>query len=107
MGKAKISKKPRRSSLKSKPVALKAHKVLGEPGIDREMIRKLVVKALFDDDLEMLKDVLLYHIRSRSKADLVRKSKLSRQTMYDLLSDKRDFNPSIKTLSALLKAIAA
>jgi DNA-binding phage protein len=42
-----------------------------------------------------------------NKAELVRKSKLGRQTLYDLTEGKREFNPTIRTLSALLQALAS
>ena len=40
-------------------------------------------------DRETLKDVLIAQIRLENKAELVRKSKLGRQTLYDLIEGKR------------------
>jgi DNA-binding phage protein len=107
MAKAKTSGKRKSSSKKSKEVVLHPHKVLDESILDRETLKSILMEALIDGDIETLKDVLITQIRIANKAELVRKSKLGRQTLYDLIEGKREFNPTIKTLSSLLKAIAA
>jgi len=60
-----------------------------------------------EGDMEMLKDAVVGLIRLNKKSDLIKKTKLGRQTLYDLINDKREFNPTVKTLSALLQVIAA
>ncbi|MEK2644816.1 hypothetical protein [Bdellovibrio sp. BCCA] len=107
MAKAKTLKKQKSSSKKSKPVVLGPHKVLDETKLDKETLKSILAEALIDGDIDMLKDVLITQIRLQNKAELVRKSKLGRQTLYDLIEGKREFNPTVKTLSSLLKAIAA
>lgn len=88
-------------------MVLYPHKILDENILDRETLKSILMEALIDGDIEMLKDVLITQIRLQSKAELVRKSKIGRQTLYDLIEGKRDFNPTVKTLSSLLKVIAA
>ena len=107
MAKVKISKRQKSSLKKSKPMDLHIHKILDENILDRETLKSILVDALIDGDIEVLKDVLITQIRLHNKADLVRKSKLGRQTLYDLIEGKREFNPTVKTLSSLLKALAA
>ncbi len=107
MDKAKISKKQKNSLPTSKKAILYEHKVLDESVLDREMMRFILTEALIDGDIETLRDVLITQIRLHNKADLVRKTKLGRQTLYDLIEGKREFNPTVKTLSSILKAIAA
>lgn len=107
MAKAKISTKQKSSLKKSKAVVLHPHKVLDESVLDKETLKSILMEALIDGDIEVLKDVLITQIRLQNKAELVRKSKLGRQTLYDLIEGKREFNPTVKTLSSLLKAIAA
>lgn len=107
MAKTKTLKKQRSSSKKLKPVALLQHKVLDENILDKETLKSILAEALIEGDIDMLKDVLITQIRIQNKAELVRKSKLGRQTLYDLIEGKREFNPTVKTLSSLLKAIAA
>ena len=60
-----------------------------------------------EDDLETFKDVLIAHIRAISKTQLSTKSKLGRQTLYDLIDEDKEFNPTLSTLGSILKAIAA
>jgi DNA-binding phage protein len=75
--------------------------------LDRETLKILLAEALIDGDIDLLKDILITLIRFQNKSELVRKTKIGRQTLYDLISGKREFNPSIKTLCTLLKTIAA
>lgn len=107
MAKVKTLKKQKESSPKSGGVTLYPHKVMDKSVLDRETLKAVLINALIDDDIETLKDVLITQIRLANKAELARKSKLGRQTLYDLIEGKREFNPTVKTLSSLLKAIAA
>ncbi|MFM6930118.1 MAG: hypothetical protein ACKOX6_16730 [Bdellovibrio sp.] len=88
-------------------MALVPHKVLDGQKLDKDILKSILAEALIEGDIETLKDVLITQIRLQNKSDLVRKSKIGRQTLYDLIEGKREFNPTVKTLSSLLKAIAA
>ena len=59
------------------------------------------------NDLETFQDVLIAHLRTVSKSKLAIKTKLGRQTLYDLINEDKEFNPTLSTLGSLLKAIAA
>jgi DNA-binding phage protein len=107
MGKTKTLKRSKGPSRKSKKVILYPHNPRDSESIDINLLKSIFVEAIFEDDIEMLKDVLFALIRKNKKSEIVRKSKLGRQTIYDLINDKREFNPTIKTLSSLIKAIAA
>lgn len=107
MDKAKMSKKQKGSLRKSRTVVLHRHKILDENILDRKILKNILIEALIDGDIDLLKDVLITQIRIQNKSELMRKSKLGRQTLYDLIDGKREFNPTIKTLSSLLRAIAA
>ena len=69
---------------------LKKHKLLDESFLDRDTLRSILIDSLIDGDIELLKDVLITQIRLQNKADLVRKSKIGRQTLYDLIDGKRE-----------------
>ena len=101
MGKTKTSAKRKGSSVK-----LTEHdysKTLKE--------RKLVLETLLDclvrNDLETFQDVLIAHLRTISKSKLAAETKLGRQTLYDLLDEKKPFNPTLSTLSSIFKSLAA
>jgi DNA-binding phage protein len=62
--------------------------------------------ALFQNDLDTFRDVLIAHLRSISKTDLAKKTGLGRRTLYDLIENET-FDPRLSTISSLLSKIAA
>ncbi len=100
-------KKPKRSLKRSKTGSLQPHKFLDEKILTKERIHEVLVDALIEGDLDTLKDLIVTQIMISNKSELTRKSKLGRQTLYDLMNEEREFNPTVKTLSQLLKALAA
>lgn len=74
---------------------------------DAKTIKPILIEALMEDDLETFKDVLIAHLRSLPKTELASKTNLGRQTLYDLIDDSKEFNPTLSTLGSILKAIAA
>lgn len=107
MGNTKILKRQKSSLKKSKKIVLYPFEVRDPKLIDPEILRSIIIEAIMEGDMEMLKDAVVGLIRQNKKSDLIKKTKLGRQTLYDLINDKREFNPTVKTLSALLQAIAA
>ncbi|MBI2522436.1 MAG: hypothetical protein HYV97_18595 [Bdellovibrio sp.] len=74
---------------------------------DPKVIRGILVEALLDNDVETFRDVLVAHLRAISKVKLAQKTGLGRQTLYDLIDEKKEFNPTLSTLGTILEAIAA
>lgn len=107
MGKIKTLKKQKNSSAKSKAPLLVAHDPFGKELADPKFIKQAVLQALVDGDLEAVRDVLIAHLQTVNKSSLASKTKLGRQTLYDLMDSKKEFNPSIKTLSIILDNLAA
>lgn len=105
MGKAKISKKPKSSSKKSKALILREHRPEDFDFNDPKLVRELLADCILNGDMDTFQDVFLAFIRSQSKTKLAAKTKLGRQTLYDLLNEDRHFNPEWETLRSLLKAI--
>lgn len=106
MDKKKILKGQKCTLKRSKKVVLYNHMIQDPKYINPETIKSILIQAIMEGDMEMLKDALISQIHLHKKTELVKKSKLGRQTLYDLINDKREFNPTIKTLSSLLRAIA-
>ena len=75
--------------------------------VDPKRVKEAVLQALVDGDLESVRDVLIAHLRTVNKSKLATKTKLGRQTLYDLMDSEKEFNPSIKTLTLILDNIAA
>ncbi len=107
MGKVKTSKKQKKSLIKSKVPLLFEHDPYSKELADPKLIKLTILQALMDSDLEAVRDVLVAHLQTVNKSNLAIKTKLGRQTIYDLMDSKKEFNPSIKTLSAILDNIAA
>ncbi|MEI8347022.1 MAG: hypothetical protein WCG27_06120 [Pseudomonadota bacterium] len=74
---------------------------------DPKIVREILIDALANNDLETFEDVLIAHLRATSKSKLAEASGLGRQTFYDLMNEKKKFNPTIKTIGGILKALAA
>lgn len=104
MGKVKTLKGQKNFSKKSKTFVLIEHrpdKMVFKPHV----VREILAECILSGDLETFQDVFLAYIRSQSKTKLAAKSKLGRQTIYDLLDENKKFNPEWETLRSLLIAI--
>lgn len=103
MPKTKISKKQPRFSTKG----LTKHKPDDELLSDPKITREALVDALIHNDLETFREVLSAHLKASSKVGISKKTGLGRQTLYDLIDPKKDFNPTLKTLGAIFETLAA
>lgn len=70
-----------------------------------KLVRKVLIEALMSNDLEVFQDVLVAYLRTVSKSRLATKCKLGRQTLYDLINEEKDFNPSLSTLGSILETL--
>lgn len=72
---------------------------------------KLVVDTLLDcirsGDIESFREVLVAHLMTVNKTDFAKKSGLGRRTLYALIDSKKEFNPELSTISAIIQSIAA
>lgn len=103
MAKAKTSKKPKKFSTKGLTKHKPNYELLSNPKI----LKEVLVGALMENDIETFKECLIAHLKASSKVELAKKTKLGRQTLYDMINGKRKFNPSLETLGAILETIAA
>lgn len=103
MAKTATSAKRKKSSLGS----LKKHNVFSARLRDPRIVKEVLIDALMTNDLEVFQDVLVAYLRTVSKSRLAAKSKLGRQTLYDLIDEKKEFNPTLSTLGSILEALAA
>jgi len=74
---------------------------------NKKVVREALIDALMHDDLNAFRDVFIAYVRYTSKSALVKKTGLGRQTLYDLLDMKKEFNPNFKTIGAILETLAA
>ncbi len=104
MAKAVTSKKQKKSGTKS----LRVH----EPFTSKELKNaKLVIETLLDcirtGDIESFREVLTAHLMTVNKSAIAKRSGIGRRTLYDLMDPKREFNPELSTISAVIKSLAA
>ncbi len=83
-----------------------------EPFTSKELKdSKLVVETLLEciktGDLESFQEVLIAHLMTANKTEIAKKSGIGRRTLYDLLDPKKDFNPELSTISAVIRSLAA
>jgi DNA-binding phage protein len=87
---------------------LKAH----EPFASRELKNsKLVIDTLLEcirtGDIESFREVLTAHLMTMNKTKIAAKSGIGRRTLYDLMDSKKEFNPELSTISAIIQSLAA
>ena len=104
MAEVATSKRQRRSGTKS----LKVH----EPFTSKELKNaKLVIDTLLDcirtGDIESFREVLTAHLMTVNKTKIAQKAGIGRRTLYDLMDPKREFNPELSTISAIIQSLAA
>lgn len=86
---------------------MEVHNPFDKQLADVELIKRSVLQALVDGDIEAVRDLLIAHLRTVNKSKLAAKTKLGRQTIYDLIDMDKEFNPSVKTLMTILDNLAA
>ena len=71
----------------------------------------LVIETLLDciktGDLETFREVLVAHLMTVNKVSLALRAGIGRRTIYDLIDPKKEFNPELSTVSAVIRALAA
>lgn len=104
MGNKKTSKKRK----ESKPIILKEYIPFNDPDFKNvDTVFEVLIECLKEEDLDSFRDVLFVHLMTVNKMELAKKAGIGRRTIYDLLDPKKEFNPELKTIAALFKALAA
>ncbi|MEI8348244.1 MAG: hypothetical protein WCG27_12310, partial [Pseudomonadota bacterium] len=103
MAKAKISKGQKESSkniISMRNKKFTEHKIRGADFRNLKLIREILVDSLLQGDTETFQDILIAYLRNASKSKLSQMTGLGRQTIYDLINEQREFNPTLSTLGA-------
>ena len=66
---------------------------------------EVLVQSLADGDPESFKEILWSYLEVHNKADIARKMKISRSTLYHIVSEEG--NPTLDVLAKLIGTIAA
>lgn len=71
----------------------------------------LVIDILLDciktGDIETFREILVAHLMTVNKVKLAKKAGIGRRTLYDIMDPKKEFNPELSTISALMQSLAA
>ncbi len=103
MGRTATSVKRKRYSLAS----MQRHNPFTKELRNPKLVKAVLIEALMENDLDTFQDVLIAHLRSMSKRALALRTGLGRQTIYDLTSKQKRFNPTLETLGIILNKLAA
>lgn len=74
---------------------------------NKSVVSDALVDCLKTGDLQTFREVLFAHLMTVNKAELAKKAGIGRRTLYDLIDPKKEFNPELSTISAILQALAA
>jgi DNA-binding phage protein len=104
MAKAETSKKQKRSGTKS----LKAYAPFKSKELkDPHLVADILLDCIKTGDIASFREVLAAHLMTVNKSLYAKKIGIGRRTLYDLLDPKKEFNPELTTISAVIKSLAA
>lgn len=97
-------KKQKKSATKS----LKVHAPFKSKILkDSEVVADTLLECIKTGDLDSFREVLFAHLLTVNKVALAKKAGIGRRTLYNLIDTKKEFNPELSTVSALIQALAA
>lgn len=74
---------------------------------DSHLVAETLLECIRSGDLEAFREVLMSHLMTVNKVAVAKKAGIGRRTLYDLIDPKKDFNPELSTVSAVIRALAA
>jgi DNA-binding phage protein len=66
-----------------------------------------LLECIRSGDLDAFREVLIAHLMTANKAIVAKKAGIGRRTLYDLMDPKKEFNPGLSTISAVIRALTA
>ena len=83
---------------------------LRHPSLSQSLPQLTNTEALLEcirvGDLETFRDVLIKSLSSVNKVHMARSAGIGRQTLYDLIDPKKNFNPELSTVAAIIRELA-
>lgn len=85
-----------------------AHVPFSSPELkDPKLVSETLLDCIKTGDLDSFRDVLISHLMTANKVRLAKKAGIARRTLYDIMDQKKKFNPELSTVSAVIRALAA
>lgn len=85
----------------AKPIVRKSGSTLR----DKDLIAKALWECLVDNDIESFKDILRTHLEVVNKESFVKKTGISRRTLFRMLSPEG--NPTLENISKIIHNLCA
>ncbi len=104
MAKTKTSGKRKKSGMKS----LREHVPFSSKELkDPNLVAEVLLDCIKSGDLDTFRDVLISHLLTVNKSQIAKVAGIGRRTIYDIMDAKKEFNPELSTVSAIIRALAA
>lgn len=103
MDKKETSKEQKNLKNRSKTNLTKHDPVKTFATVTKRQLVSTLADCLLDGDIDSFKEVLTVYISTHNKAQMAKKLKMSRATLYNMLSPEG--NPTLDNIAKLLKAI--
>ena len=71
------------------------------------LVAETLLECIKTGDMDSFREVLTAHLMTVNKVAVAKKAGIGRRTLYDLIDPKKDFNPELSTISAVIRALAA
>jgi DNA-binding phage protein len=74
---------------------------------DARLVAETLLDCIKTGDLDSFREVLISHLMTVNKVQIAKIAGIGRRTLYDLIDPKKEFNPELSTVSAVIRALAA
>ena len=93
---------------KSGTKSLKVHVPFASKELkDSKLVSETLLECIRSGDLDSFREVLVVHLMTANKSAIAKIAGIGRRTLYDLMDPKKEFNPELSTVSAVIRALAA
>lgn len=72
-----------------------------------KLVAETLLECIRSGDNTAFREVLTAHLLTVNKSTLAKKAGIARRTLYTLIDPKREFNPELSTISAIIQTLAA
>jgi DNA-binding phage protein len=87
---------------------LKAHEPFTSKELkNQHLVAETLLECIKTGDVDSFREVLIAHLMTVNKVAIAKKAGIGRRTLYDLIDPKKEFNPELSTIAAVIRALAA
>jgi DNA-binding phage protein len=71
-----------------------------------KQMSELLLNCIRDEDLDSFQNILISFLATLNKSHFAKKAGIGRATLYEMIDPKRNFNPELSTVAAVIRALA-